>query len=81
MHIVWIVTMCQFVGLLYTDFCKALDLVDHNLLLEKMRVYRFHTDSLGWFASYLSERKQCVKINKTTSDQQLMTLGVHKDQY
>ena len=66
----------QVVGVLYVDFCKAFDLVDHNLLLEKMRVYRFHNDSLGWFASYLSDRKQCVKINKTISDCQLIIQGV-----
>ena len=41
-----------------------------------MRVYRFHKDSLGWFASYLSDRKQCVKINKTMSDQQIIIQGV-----
>ena len=49
---------------------------NHNLLLEKMRVYRFHKDSLGWFASYLSDGKQCVKISKTISDRQLITQGV-----
>ena len=35
----------QVVGVYYIDFCKAFDLVDHNLLLEKMRVYGFHKDS------------------------------------
>ena len=34
----------QVVGVLYINFCKAFDLVDHmyNLLLAKMKVYRFH---------------------------------------
>ena len=36
----------QVVSVLYIDFCKAFDVVDHNLLLEKMRVYRFHKDFL-----------------------------------
>ena len=35
----------QVVGVYYIDFCKAFDLVGHNLLLEKMRVYGFHRDS------------------------------------
>ena len=35
----------QVVGVYYIDFCKAFDLVDHKLLLEKMRVYRFHKGS------------------------------------
>ena len=29
----------EVVGILYIDFCKAFDLVDHNLLLEKMKMY------------------------------------------
>ena len=66
----------QVIGVSYIDFCKAFDLADHNLLLKMMRVYRFHKDSLAWFAAYLSERKQCATINKTTSDQQLITHGV-----
>ena len=66
----------QIVCVLYIDFCNAFDLIYHNLLLEKMKVYRFHKDSLSWFASYLSERKQCVKLNTTIYDQQLITQGV-----
>ena len=49
----------QVVGVLYIDSCNAFDLVDHNLLLEKMKVYRLHEDSLGWFPSDLNERKLC----------------------
>ena len=61
-------------------FCKAIDLVDHNLLLDKMKVYRFHKDSLGWFAFYLSERKECAKITRLWSAAR--NPGVcHKDQY
>ena len=74
----------QVVGVLYIDACKAFDLLDHNLLLEKMRVYRFHKDSLGWFASYLSDRKQCVKINKTIIiylTNSSLPRVFHKDQY
>ena len=29
----------QVVGVFNIDFCKAFDLVDHNLLLEKIRLY------------------------------------------
>jgi len=74
----WVGHMFQseVIGVLYIDFCKAFDLVDHHLLLEKMKVYRFHNDSLDWFASYLSGRRQVVKINKTMSEQQSITQGV-----
>ena len=66
----------EVVGVLYIDTCKAFDLVDHNLLLEKMKMYKFHEDSLAWFASYLSDRRQCVKVNKPLSDEQPINQGV-----
>ena len=74
----WVSHMFQseIVGVLYIDFCKAFDLVDHSLLLEKMKIYKFNEDSLAWFASYLSGRKQCVKVNKSMSDEQPITEGV-----
>lgn len=66
----------EVVGVLYIDFCKAFDLVDHDILLEKMKRYNFSNDSLSWFSSYFSDRKQCVKINKTMSDQLPINTGV-----
>ena len=49
------------------DFRKAFDLVDHNLLLNKLRIYRFNDLSLSWFKSYLSKRTQQVVINNLSS--------------
>ena len=31
------------------DFRKAFDLVDHHLLLKKIRIYKFSDMSLSWF--------------------------------
>ena len=53
----------EVVGVLYIDFCKAFDMVNHNLLLQKQKIYNVHEDAIAWFTSYLSDRKQCIKIN------------------
>ena len=39
----------KFVGCLMVDFRKAFDLVDHNLLLQKLRLYKCDESSLSWF--------------------------------
>ena len=66
----------EIVGVLFIDFCKAFDMVDHDLLLEKLEVYNFHSDTLTWFKSYLSERKQIVKVNDCSSNELLIDSGV-----
>ena len=66
----------EVVGVLYIDFCKAFDMVNHNLLLQKLKIYNVHEDAIAWFTSYLSDRKQCIKINKSMSDQQPVNIGI-----
>ena len=50
------------VGVVMVDFKKAFDLVDHNLLLKKLKHYRLSDETLNWFSSYLLGRKQKVSI-------------------
>ena len=42
--------------ILYLDFTKAFDSVDHNILLEKLRCYGVRGSVFDWFANYLSGR-------------------------
>lgn len=53
---------------IYTDFSKAFDSVDHSLLLAKLHMYGVSDPLLSWFKSYLSDRTQQVKINDFLSD-------------
>ena len=46
----------------YLDLSKAVDLVDHNILLNKLCAYGICGLALKWFRSYLSNRKQFVEI-------------------
>ena len=50
------------------DFFKAFDLVNHDLLLEKLQQMVCSDDVVVWFRSYLTGRVQAVKLsNGTTS--------------
>jgi len=40
---------------LFLDFSKAFDLVDHSLLIHKLKLYNIDT---SWFSSYLNKRFQ-----------------------
>ena len=58
------------------DLQKAFDTIDHELLLEKMLFIGFSEEVIGWFRSYLSNRKFKVNINKAFSEYGEVTCGV-----
>ena len=51
----------EMVGALFIDFRKAFDLVDHNILLRKLSLYKCTPSVLNWFKSYLSNRQQTIE--------------------
>ena len=63
-------------GMVFVDFRKAFDVVDHQLLLTKLHLYRVSDPSLSWFESYLSGRQQFVSIDGQRSDSLLIKQGV-----
>jgi len=53
---------------IFVDFRKAFDLVDHNLLFDKLKnMYGIPNCLLKWIGSYLKHRQQRVRANQTTS--------------
>ena len=48
---------------IYLNYAKALDRVDHNLLLEKLRKYGFNKIMISWISSFLSNGSQTVVVN------------------
>ena len=66
----------EYCGVLFLDLCKAFDLVDHTILLKKLKLYQLGEQSLLWFQSYLSDKKQSVKINVTYSSEISNICGV-----
>ena len=55
---------------------KALDTVNHSILINKLKHYGTRGVELDWFSSHLSNRKQYVSINGATSDYLDITCGV-----
>ena len=47
-------------GVIFVDFAKAFDVIDHSLLLRKLQVYGSSDNTLKLMSSFLSERKQVV---------------------
>ena len=62
--------------LLLIDFSKAFDMVDHDILLDKLYHYGIRGLALKWLQSYLSDRKQFVSINGADSSSRHMKYGV-----
>ncbi|CAG9120906.1 unnamed protein product [Plutella xylostella] len=54
------------VDVIYTDFEKAFDRVDHAILLQKLQQLGIHGDLLRWVKSYLSNRSQAVRYSVNT---------------
>ena len=63
-------------GALLTDLSKAFDCIPHDLLIAKLNAYGFDRQSLKFLNSYLTNRKQRVKINNEFSDWTEIIYGV-----
>ena len=64
---------------IYFDFAKAFDSVNHDIILHKLK-HQFHIDGilLKFLINYLSNRQQCVVIGGAKSSIKPVTSGVPK---
>ncbi len=63
--------------LLLLDLSAAFDTIDHKILLHRLeKRCGISGTALNWFASYLSNRKQFVKVGDTESEKRDLTYGV-----
>ena len=60
----------------FCDLKKAFDTCDHRILILKLKKYGLADTEINWFKSYLTDRKQFVTINKSSSPLLNITLGV-----
>jgi hypothetical protein len=60
----------------FLDFKRAFETIDRKKLLEKLAKYGFGEESLQLIQSYLTDRKQYVRVNDLTSDSIDVNIGV-----
>ena len=61
---------------IFLDFSKAFDTINHHILLEKLYKYGIRGLPHAWFSSYITNRKQYVKVGNTESSLKTITWGV-----
>ena len=66
----------QVSGLVFIDYKKAFDLIDHDILLSKLETYGVAPKELLLFKNYLKGRRQSVVIDGVQSEYRLITHGV-----
>ena len=64
------------IDVLYLDFSKAFDTVPHERLLAKLKSYGISNNVHLWIKSFLSDRKQRVRVNNSYSDFSPITSGI-----
>ena len=63
-------------GLIFIDYSKAFDLVDHRILIKKLTAYGLCGNEVKLFDSYLSGRSQYVIVDGFKSTVRNVSLGV-----
>ena len=57
----------QLMGIMMVDLSAAFDMVDHQLLLEKLELYGMEPPVLNWVQNYLTGRTQSVFVDGSLS--------------
>ena len=78
MHDRWVeeVDHGNMVGIMMVDLSAAFDMVDHTILLEKLRIFGLEESALQWMRSYLVGRSQSVFIDGCLSPAMAVECGV-----
>ena len=65
-----------FTGMILIDLQKAFDTINHNILLEKLKIIGFGDDTVNWFHSYLTDRAFLVSTERKYSSISKISCGV-----
>ena len=60
----------ELIAALLLDLSAAYDLVPHDLLLKKLKLYKFDEGTINFFKSYLENRQQRVQVESKISEPQ-----------
>ena len=69
------------VGVLFIDFRKAFDTVNHTILLEKLKAIGVSGDLLSWLDDYMSARKQLSNYQNISPSPKQLRIEFPKAQY
>ena len=61
---------------IFIDLSKAFDIVNRNILLDKLQYCGIHSIALQWFKSYLTSKTQYVNLDNINATKNLITFGV-----
>lgn len=67
---------CGQVDVIYTDFSRAFDTVNHSILLQKLALLGFSPSAVQLLQSYLLNRVFYVSYNGYSSDERIASAGV-----
>ena len=66
----------HYVGSVFIDLKKAFDTVNQRILCEKLMHYGIQDREIGWFQSYLSNRRQFCRVDGVDSEIKHVKVGV-----
>ena len=74
----WLTSMDEgnIMGAVFLDFKKAFDLIDHKVLLHRLKMYNFSSNALKLFESYLTNRTQAIRTAVACSNYLPLMSGV-----
>ena len=61
---------------IFIDFQKCFDTIDHNILINKLRMYGIEGTALNLLKNYLSNRTQSVRIRDNISSARPINIGI-----
>jgi hypothetical protein len=64
------------IDVIYTDLEKAFDKVPHNQLLRKLKSYNLNDQIINWVKSFLTDRRQRVRISESFSKWEKVLSGI-----
>ena len=67
---------CKSSSSVFIDYSRAFDTIDHEILLSKLELYGLDNQSLKWFKSYLTGRKQMTRVDGHVSTLGTVKMGV-----
>ena len=65
-----------YVILIFLDFAKASDSVDHHKLILKLKAFGFRGELLDWLIDFINDRRQRVIIGNSVSEWANVSSGV-----